>query len=140
MVNSLSILADQPGSQAVVAVNGRGVGGPSRWSTNRQVTLAKYGSGELHVTNEGYVEHDAIVIVAEQTGSNATINVDGPGSEYRPKFLTLSGAGTSVLNVTNGGAVVSEEVFSATELEGTATINVDGAVRASSWMRSISMT
>ncbi|OQY06289.1 MAG: hypothetical protein B6I25_04255, partial [Planctomycetales bacterium 4572_13] len=116
-------------SSGEVTVDGSG----SIWTnSDGGLKVGYFGSGTLNVINGGaVVSSNGSVVIGDGNHSAGIVTVDGSGST-----LTISRdlrigyhAGTGVLNITNGGAVIGEDAFIASELytpDSTGIVTVDG--------------
>jgi T5SS/PEP-CTERM-associated repeat protein len=91
-------------STGVVTVDGAG----SKWTSYGGAIIGHWGRGELHVTRGGEVYSDESV-VAFETGSTGLAVVDGAGSKLTIPFLIIAHRGSGVLNILDGGQVITNE-------------------------------
>ncbi|WP_183269661.1 autotransporter outer membrane beta-barrel domain-containing protein [Buttiauxella sp. A111] len=125
-----AIIGDAAGTSGTVNVSGEG----STWIHNEDfITVGSYGSGQLNVSNGGYVE-SGYLSIGNYTGSTGTVNVSGSGSELKVHdniYLGRRGGasnngegGEGVLNITEGAIVTAGGTY--VGYEGTGTVNISG--------------
>ena len=95
------------GSSGLISVNGGTITAVSPQSQNY---IGFNGSGVLTIRNGGAVTGFTQTYVGTNPGSSGTLTVDGPGSRYATAgFIYVGNSGGAQLNVTNGGAVSSQD-------------------------------
>ncbi|WBM72222.1 autotransporter outer membrane beta-barrel domain-containing protein [Buttiauxella sp. WJP83] len=125
-----AIIGDAAGTSGTVNVSGDG----SSWIHNEDfITVGSYGSGQLNVSNGGYVE-SGYLSIGNYDGSSGTVNVSGSGSELKVLdniYLGRRGGasnngegGEGVLNITEGAIVTAGGTY--VGYEGTGTVNISG--------------
>ena len=125
-IDTPSTVAVDGAAVANVVVRGASDGKSSRWSSNRPVTVAQGGAATVRALDGGQIDHNSLVHVANQVGSQATLSVIGPGSRYEARFPTLASSGEATLDVLEGGVFQAEEVFSAVNPGAHARMTVSG--------------
>lgn len=120
----------QSGSLGTVNVDGPG----SLWTDHHNANLfvGYSGTGALHLTHGGTV-NGGYLYLGYILGSHGSLTVDGPGSTLNFTGLYMgNGPGTSTLNVSNGGQLITNAVMSTpTYLDDGASVTISGA--GSSW-------
>jgi T5SS/PEP-CTERM-associated repeat protein len=118
-------------SNSSVTVDGAG----SSWSSGgSSLYVGTDGIGTLNITNGGTVTTTVTGISIADNYSSGTINVSGPGSTWNATCtggFYISRLGTSKLNITNGGKVVSSSATLNLGYYGSGTAVVSGP--GSSW-------
>ncbi|MEA5114898.1 MAG: hypothetical protein VB050_12815 [Geobacteraceae bacterium] len=118
-------------SNSSLTVDGAG----SSWSSGgSSLYVGTDGIGTLNITNGGTVTTTVTGISIADNYSSGTINVSGPGSTWNATCtggFYISRLGTSKLNITNGGKVVSSSATLNLGYYGSGTAVVSGP--GSSW-------
>lgn len=123
-------IAGNATSTGQVTVTGTG----SAWNftgTNGYLYVGQYGTGTLNVLAGGAVTAKS-VYVAEQGGSNGTINLSGNGSTFSAGSVTVGQGGTGTLQISNGATasftgMTVGAVYNGTNSYGTGTATVSGS-------------
>ncbi|MEM0965651.1 MAG: PEP-CTERM sorting domain-containing protein [Verrucomicrobiota bacterium] len=111
--------------EAVVTVTGSG----SQLIVDTDFTLSDDGTSFLNILDGGLVDvAGELRAAAFLDSSEATINVDGAGSELEADLLVIAHTGSTFLNVTNGGTIdVAGEIIVGGDGEtGIGFVNVSG--------------
>ncbi|MFG1184761.1 autotransporter domain-containing protein [Xanthobacter aminoxidans] len=92
------------GSTGMVTVDGAG----SKWTNSGDLTVGDAGTGTLDVTHGGAVGSLGGTI-GDATGSTGTVNVNGAASKWDTNSgdLRVGNSGIGMLNIANGGQVIS---------------------------------
>ncbi len=108
-------------------------GAGSTFSTGKNLTIGKQGSGELSVSQGGEVTTNSFALLAEMTGSSGTATVSGAGSKWTVKsVLNIGSKGRGSLSVEGGATVASAGGTLSEFSSGTADASVNG--QGSTWV------
>ncbi len=116
----------------VVAVDGAG----STWSNTYGIFVGYNGQGTLDITNGGAVSNNYSGYIGNMVGATGVVTVDGIDSTWTCEgyynHLHVGNSGHGTLNITNGGAVISDsQGYIGKDSGSTGVVTVDGS--SSTW-------
>ncbi|MDR2213076.1 MAG: autotransporter-associated beta strand repeat-containing protein, partial [Pseudomonadales bacterium] len=116
-----SVLGDSTDSNGFVLVDGAG----STLTLDGLVTVGRFGTGTLTITDGGNVSNITAVI-GDVQNSDGTVTVDGENSTWtNGGYLYVGASGTGTLNISAGGTVsnLNTVIGDAKNSDGTATVD-----------------
>ena len=123
-------LAQAIGSTAVVNIDGPN----SSWTVNSTLIVGNEGTAEINITGGGSLTSDSSSTLAKQTGSSATVTVDGAGSTWNADRnnnfsgeLVVGVNGPATIHITNGGFVNNHDALLGFFGPSTGAVNVSGS-------------
>ncbi len=114
--NSLGV---SEGSLGTVRVSGEG----SHWTAG-DLTVGKYGEGDLRVESGATIEGH--FLIASELGGAGSITVTGEGSQLTSSQISLGFKGNGVLSISDGGVVSTRNMILSETNDGTGSIFVIG--------------
>ena len=107
----------------VATIDGAG----SQWTNASALFVGDQGSGTLHVTSGGHVTSTDGIVGRDNGALVGTVNVNGIGSTWSNSGdLTLSDAGTGIVNISSSGSVDNTDASVGHSATGVGEINVLG--------------
>jgi len=108
-------------------------GAGSQWIVDDELIVGQIGTGEITISNGGYVESQSAVLASNTTGANGTVVVTGNGSRWHvpnslsvgPKAAGVNSVGT--VEVRDGGLLETASVGGATLINEDSSVLVTGA-------------
>ena len=122
-----AIIGNATGANGTATISGT----DSAWTVTGDIRVANAGEAELNITSGATMDVGGYVILADDPGSSAVVNVSGSGSEWNITDTTQVGRySTAELNITSGGKVNSGYrgiIGGYAEGIGTVTVSGDGS-------------
>jgi T5SS/PEP-CTERM-associated repeat protein/autotransporter-associated beta strand protein len=123
-----SNVADGAGQVASVRINGAS----SKWINTASTFIGAHGTGSVTVQAGGELRSDVQLLVNRFADGNGTLTVTGAGSKATTNgLLRVADEGVGLLDIENGGVVMSGESYLATNsaaANGTAIVNGAGSL------------